>query len=183
MSRTHPRSRRSPIRFARRSSTRASSDLAGGRLRIGAARVDDPDVQDLTQGGMRIVDISTMPASTVMNHDRFIAFGPRVECPRWRRTRRDAKIWYLSSRRRRSCARRSICRNFAHYGGCPMTNFRQWHSTRAPRDRRSGTHYSYRRNGGFLGNYRSRLERDAEDLLAPSYVDVRFWRRKAVVEA
>jgi esterase/lipase superfamily enzyme len=53
----------------------ASSHLAGGRLRIGAARVDDPDVQDLTQGGMRVVDISTMPASTDMNHDRFIAFA------------------------------------------------------------------------------------------------------------
>lgn len=57
----------------------ASSRLAGGRPRLGALRLDDPNVQDLTyQGGMRIVDISTMPASSGMNHDRFIAFAARA---------------------------------------------------------------------------------------------------------
>lgn len=56
----------------------ASSRLAGGKPRLGLARADDPVIQDIArQGGMRIIDITTLPASDAFNHDRFITFAAR----------------------------------------------------------------------------------------------------------
>ncbi|MDH0912841.1 alpha/beta fold hydrolase [Rhizobium pusense] len=55
-----------------------SSRLTGGRPRLGAARIDDPALQSIArQGNMRIFDISAMPATDELNHDRFIAFAAR----------------------------------------------------------------------------------------------------------
>ncbi len=55
-----------------------SSRLTGGRPRLGAARIDDPALQAIArQGNMRIFDISAMPATDELNHDRFIAFAAR----------------------------------------------------------------------------------------------------------
>ncbi len=56
----------------------ASSRLANGRPRLGAARVDDPEIQEISRrGGIRIIDITTLPAGNAFNHDRFATFAAR----------------------------------------------------------------------------------------------------------
>lgn len=53
-----------------------SASAAAGRPRLGAVNVTDPPIQKFAaQLGMRVVDISTLPASSVANHDRFVALG------------------------------------------------------------------------------------------------------------
>lgn len=52
-----------------------SSHLVKGRRRLGAADVNDPVIQAIAhQQGVRILDISALPASSRLNHDRFVTF-------------------------------------------------------------------------------------------------------------
>ncbi len=54
----------------------ASARVAGGRTRLGAVRVDDPRIQALAQeSGLRVIDISSLPASNPSNHDRLLALA------------------------------------------------------------------------------------------------------------
>lgn len=55
-----------------------SSRLAGGRPRLGAARVDDPEIQKIAVlTGVQIIDITTAPTSDGFNHNRFVALAAR----------------------------------------------------------------------------------------------------------
>ncbi|WP_167388125.1 alpha/beta hydrolase [Brucella grignonensis] len=55
-----------------------SSRLAGGKPRLGLASGDDPQIQEIAhQSGAQIIDISTLPAGDVFNHDRFVVFASR----------------------------------------------------------------------------------------------------------
>jgi esterase/lipase superfamily enzyme len=55
-----------------------SSRIAGGKPRLGLARADDPELQEVARRlGMRIIDISTLPASDGFKHDRFVNFAAR----------------------------------------------------------------------------------------------------------
>lgn len=54
----------------------ALARVAGGRTRLGAVSVDDPRIQALAQkAGLRVIDISSLPASNPSNHDRFLALA------------------------------------------------------------------------------------------------------------
>ena len=54
----------------------ASARVSGGRTRLGAVRVDDPQMQALAQqAGVRLIDISALPSSGRANHDRFLALA------------------------------------------------------------------------------------------------------------
>jgi esterase/lipase superfamily enzyme len=55
-----------------------SSRVGGGRPRLGAVPVDDPGIQKLAQqAGLRIVDISNIPAGDALRHDRFAVLADR----------------------------------------------------------------------------------------------------------
>ena len=52
----------------------ASARVAGGRTRLGAVRADDPQMRRMAQqAGVRLIDISALPASDATNHDRMLA--------------------------------------------------------------------------------------------------------------
>ncbi len=54
----------------------ASARVSGGKPRLGAVRVDDPQMRALAeQAGVRLIDISALPASGRANHDRFLALA------------------------------------------------------------------------------------------------------------
>ena len=54
----------------------ASQRVAGGRLRLGMVNVNDPQVQLLSERtGVRFVDITNLPATTPLNHDRFVSMA------------------------------------------------------------------------------------------------------------
>lgn len=54
----------------------ASARVAGGKARLGAIHVNDPQMQALArQAGVRLIDISALPASGRANHDRFLALA------------------------------------------------------------------------------------------------------------
>lgn len=54
----------------------ASARVSGGRTRLGALDVGDPKVQAMAeQAGVRLVDISALPANGRANHDRFLALA------------------------------------------------------------------------------------------------------------
>jgi len=53
-----------------------SSRLAGGKPRLGLARADDPLIQEIAhQNGLQILDVSNLPATDGMKHDRFVALA------------------------------------------------------------------------------------------------------------
>ncbi|MFD2675774.1 alpha/beta hydrolase [Camelimonas lactis] len=55
-----------------------SSQIAGGNPRLGLASAYDPKVQEIArQSGTQIIDITTLPATDSLNHDRFVAFAAR----------------------------------------------------------------------------------------------------------
>lgn len=55
-----------------------SSQLAGGNPRLGLASADNPQVQEVArESGAQIIDITTLPATDSLNHDRFVAFAAR----------------------------------------------------------------------------------------------------------
>lgn len=55
-----------------------SSRLAGGKPRLGLARADDPQIQAIArQNGVHILDISNLPATDGMKHDRFVVLAAR----------------------------------------------------------------------------------------------------------
>ncbi len=55
-----------------------SSRITGGRPRLGLARADDPETQQIArEEGLGIIDISTLPATDGLNHDRFVTFAAR----------------------------------------------------------------------------------------------------------
>lgn len=55
-----------------------SSRLTGGRSRLGLASADNPKMQAIArQSGVQIIDITTLPASDSLNHDRFVTFAAR----------------------------------------------------------------------------------------------------------
>ncbi len=54
----------------------AAARVAGGRIRLGAVDVSDPQVQAMAErAGVRLIDISALPASGNANHDRFLALA------------------------------------------------------------------------------------------------------------
>ncbi|MFC3071571.1 alpha/beta hydrolase [Shinella pollutisoli] len=55
-----------------------SSRITGGKPRLGAAKVDDPEIQKIAAlNGVQIIDISTLPSNDAFNHDRFVTFAAR----------------------------------------------------------------------------------------------------------
>ncbi|MDT1064317.1 alpha/beta fold hydrolase [Paracoccus sp. CPCC 101403] len=55
-----------------------SGSLSGGRLRVGNAPLNDPRLLAVAeQNGMRIFDITAVPATDALNHDRYIGFAAR----------------------------------------------------------------------------------------------------------
>jgi len=55
-----------------------SGGLAGRRARVGNAGLNDPELLAIAQqNGMRVFDISAVPATGGLNHDRYIAFAAR----------------------------------------------------------------------------------------------------------
>ena len=51
-----------------------SRRISGGRMRLGMVDVSDPAVQKLgRQAGIRLVDLTNMPAHSASRHDRFVA--------------------------------------------------------------------------------------------------------------
>lgn len=55
-----------------------SSRLTGGKPRLGLASADETSIQEIArQNGVQIIDVSTLPATDSLNHDRFITFAAR----------------------------------------------------------------------------------------------------------
>lgn len=55
-----------------------SSRLTGGKPRLGLASADEPSIQEIArQNGVQIIDVTALPATDSLNHDRFITFAAR----------------------------------------------------------------------------------------------------------
>ena len=55
-----------------------SSRVAGSRPRLGAAGIDDPELQAVARrNGLRLFDISALPSDDEFKHDRFFTFAAR----------------------------------------------------------------------------------------------------------
>lgn len=60
-----------------------SSRIAGGKPRLGLVPAENPQVQKIARAsGVQFIDVTTLPSSDVMNHDRFVTFAAHYSAAR-----------------------------------------------------------------------------------------------------